>query len=140
MGREVRGLDSPFKVDYGFSSTAFNLNDSYEDITYMLLFEAIYQKGGGHYDRGIYSYSFEPSSIAHNFKFVRMSSGQSEEDWANRRIPYLLYKEAEAIHSAENSRSGFEKPRILDLVHASFAAEAGFDADDGVELAKLAIK
>ncbi|KAH7849240.1 hypothetical protein Vadar_015061 [Vaccinium darrowii] len=58
----------------------------------------------------------------------------------NSKIVYFLDELAEAISIAEKTRSGFEKSRIPDLDHVSFAAETGFDAGDGLELAKLAIR
>ncbi|GFZ21623.1 hypothetical protein Acr_29g0007850 [Actinidia rufa] len=57
----------------------------------------------------------------------------------NYRRHAFLYQYAQAMHEAENSRSDYEKSKRY-IVGASFAAEPAFDARDGLELTKLAMR
>ncbi|KAF7114622.1 hypothetical protein RHSIM_RhsimUnG0082200 [Rhododendron simsii] len=58
----------------------------------------------------------------------------------NSTVPKFLYGVAQDIYDAVKSRSFYEQSRILSLVHRSFRTEAGYDTNDGLKLAKLAMK
>lgn len=58
----------------------------------------------------------------------------------NSTVPNFLYGVAQDIYDAVKSRCFYEQSRILSLVHRSFRTEAGYDTDDGLKLAKLAMK